>query len=188
MRRPMLRMTRSQILADPRIGLAQLNTSKRPVNPLHLWALNLSFDMASGARGKVRSLAGAIPRRCFSHRRDGGHGGKFGEFIMNLELHRQGLKVAAIARQLGIDRKTVRKYISRGLEPPTYGPRPQRQKSSDPFLSYLRQRLAAFPGLTAVRRWRETRERGYGGGYTAVKRAVRDIRPEPGSVQILSHI
>ena len=39
---------------------------------------------------------------------------KFGEFIMILELHRQGLKVAAIARQLGVDRKTVRKYISRG--------------------------------------------------------------------------
>jgi hypothetical protein len=34
---------------------------------------------------------------------------KFGEFIMILELHRQGLKVAAIARQLGVDRKTVRK-------------------------------------------------------------------------------
>jgi hypothetical protein len=31
---------------------------------------------------------------------------KFGEFIMILELHRQGLKVAAIARQLGVDRKT----------------------------------------------------------------------------------
>ena len=46
----------------------------------------------------------------------------FGEFIMILELHRQGLKVAAIARQLGVDRKTVRKYISRGLEPPAYGP------------------------------------------------------------------
>ena len=104
---------------------------------------------------------------------------KFGEFIMILELHRQGLKVAAIARQLGIDRKTVRKYISRGLEPPTYGPRPRRQKSTDPFLSYLRQRLAAFPGLTAVRLWREVRERGYAGGYTAVKRAVRDIRPDP---------
>ena len=98
---------------------------------------------------------------------------------MILELHRQGLKVSAIARQLGIDRKTVRKYISRGLEPPTYGPRPRRHKSTDPFLSYLRERLAAFPGLTAVRLWRELRERGYAGGYTAVKRAVRDIRPEP---------
>ena len=99
---------------------------------------------------------------------------KFGGFIMILELHRQGLKVAVIARQLGI-----RKYISRGLEPPTYGPRPHRQKSTDPLLSYLRERLVAFPGLTAVRPWREMRERGYAGGYTAVKRAVRDIRPEP---------
>jgi len=88
---------------------------------------------------------------------------KFGEFIMILELHRQGLKVAAIARQLGVDRKTVRKYISRGLEPPAYGPRSLRQKSTDPFLPYLGERLTAFPGLTAVRLWRELRERGYAG-------------------------
>jgi transposase len=104
---------------------------------------------------------------------------KFGEFVMILELHRQGLKVAAIARQLGVDRKTVRKYISRGLEPPAYGPRSLRQKSTDPFLPYLGERLTAFPGLTAVRLWRELRERGYAGGYTAVKRAVRNIRPDP---------
>ena len=52
-----------------------------------------------------------------------------GELMMILELHRQGLKVSAIARQLGIDRKTVRRYIARGLEPPTYGPRPHQQKS-----------------------------------------------------------
>ena len=31
---------------------------------------------------------------------------KLGEFIMILELHRQGLTVSAIARQLGMDRKT----------------------------------------------------------------------------------
>ena len=97
---------------------------------------------------------------------------------MILELHRQGLKVSAIARQLGIDRKTVRRYIDRGLEPPTYGPRPPQPKGTDPFLPYLRERLAAFPGLTAVRLWREVRDRGYAGGYTAVKRAVRGIRPD----------
>src|SRR5262244_1683505 len=102
-----------------------------------------------------------------------------GELMMILELHRQGLKVSAIARQLGIDRKTMRRYIARGVEPPTYGPRLHQQKSTDPFLPYLRERLAAFPGLTAVRLWRELRERGYAGGYTAVKRAVRGIRPDP---------
>src|SRR5689334_24750574 len=93
---------------------------------------------------------------------------KFGEFIMILELHRQGLKVAAIARQLGIDRKTVRKYISRGLEPPTDSPRPHRQKSTDPFLPYLRERHVAVPGITAVQLWREMRERGYAACSTAV--------------------
>ena len=98
---------------------------------------------------------------------------------MILELHRQGLKVSAIARQLGLDRKTVRRYIERGLEPPSYGPRPPQPRSTDPFLSYLHERLAAFPSLTAVRLWRELRERGYAGGYTAVKRTVREIRPEP---------
>ena len=83
---------------------------------------------------------------------------------MILELHRPGLKVAAIARQLGIDRKTVRKYISRGLEPPMILGRTARRAPI--LLSYLRQRLAAFPNLTAVRLWREMRERGYAGGYT----------------------
>ena len=36
---------------------------------------------------------------------------------MILELHRQGLSVSEIARQTGRDRKTVAKYIERGLEP-----------------------------------------------------------------------
>ena len=102
-----------------------------------------------------------------------------GELVMILELHRQGLKVSAIARKTGLDRKTVRKYIARGLEPPTYGPREPREKSITAFLPFLRERLAAFPDLTAVRLWRELRERGYAGGYTAVKRAVREIRPVP---------
>jgi transposase len=100
-----------------------------------------------------------------------------GELVMILELHRQGLKVAAIARQLGLDRKTVAKYVARGLEPPAYGPRPPRARATDPFLPYLRERLAAYPGLTAVRLWRELKERGFAGAYTAVKRAVAAVRP-----------
>jgi len=97
---------------------------------------------------------------------------------MIMELHRQGLSPTAIARQLGIDRKTVRKYIALGLEPPAYGPRTPRPKATDAFLSYLRERLGSYPGLTAVRLWRELRERGFGGGYTGVKRAVQDLRPD----------
>jgi DNA-binding MarR family transcriptional regulator len=40
---------------------------------------------------------------------------KLGELVMILELHRQGVSVSAIARQLGIDRKTVRTHIAKGL-------------------------------------------------------------------------
>ena len=58
---------------------------------------------------------------------------KIGEIVMILDLHRQGLSVSAIARKSGIDRKTVRKYIGRGLEAPVYGPRKPRQAVVDPF-------------------------------------------------------
>ena len=44
---------------------------------------------------------------------------------MILDLHRQGAGVSAIARRTWLDRKTVRKVIAGGLEPPVYGPRPR---------------------------------------------------------------
>ena len=39
--------------------------------------------------------------------------------------------------------------------------------------------MKAYPGLTGRRLWRELRERGYAGGYTAVTDVLREIRPEP---------
>jgi transposase len=105
---------------------------------------------------------------------------------MILDLHRQGLSVSAIARQLGLDRKTVRKYTARGLEPPAYTPRPPRQRRLDPFARYLHERVAAYPALTGSRLWREVKELGYVGGYTAVTdylRAVRPSQPSPFEVR-----
>ena len=102
---------------------------------------------------------------------------KLGELVMILDLHRQGVSVSAIARQLGIDRKTVRTHIAKGLAAPTYKPRPAREHLIDPFTPYLRERLAAFPALTGSRLWRELRDRGYRGGYSAVTDILRDLRP-----------
>jgi len=102
---------------------------------------------------------------------------KLGEVVMILDLHRQGLTVSAIARELGVDRKTVRKSIARGLEPPVYGPRKPRRRRIDPFVAYLRERATAYPGLTGRRLLRELHERGYEGGYTAVTDALRELRP-----------
>src|SRR5271170_7465690 len=104
---------------------------------------------------------------------------QLGGFVMILDLHRQGLSVSTIARRVGIDRKTVRKYIERGLEPPAYGPRKPRARRLEPFQAYLRQRVIAYPGLTGRRLLREIREHGYGGGYTAVTDFLREVRPRP---------
>ncbi|MGC2222911.1 MAG: IS21 family transposase [Methylocella sp.] len=102
---------------------------------------------------------------------------KLGELVMILDLHQQGLSVSAIARHLGIDRKTARSAIAKGLEPPKYKTRPPRARITDPFEPYLKERLAAYPGLTAVRLWREVKERGYAGGYSVLRDCVRDLRP-----------
>jgi transposase len=96
---------------------------------------------------------------------------------MILDLHRQGVTVSAIARRVGFDRKTVRRYIARGLEPPVYGPRKPRTTQLQQFERYLRERLAAFPQLTGRRLHRELRDLGYTGGYTILTEFLRDVRP-----------
>ena len=102
---------------------------------------------------------------------------KLGELFMILELHRQGVSVSGIARQLGIDRKTVRVHIAKGLAEPNYKARPSRPRLIDPFVAYLRERIASFPTLTGSRLLRELRERGYEGGYSAVTDLLRELRP-----------
>jgi len=102
---------------------------------------------------------------------------RLGELVMILDLHRQGMSVSAIARQVGLDRKTVRRYIARGLAPPAYQPRPAQPTRLAPFEPYLRERVRAFPALTGQRLLREIREQGYLGGYTAVTDFLREVRP-----------
>ena len=102
---------------------------------------------------------------------------KLGELVMILDLHRQGLSVSAIARQVGIDRKTVRTYIAKGLEPPAYKKRPPAPSLVDGFEPYLRERLAAYPSLTARRLLRELKDRGFPGSYSVVRDRVRELRP-----------
>ncbi len=96
---------------------------------------------------------------------------------MILDLHRQGAGISAIARRMGLDRKTVRKVIASGLEPPAYGPRPRKVPQLQPFERYLRDRLGAVPELTGRRLHRELVAVGYTGGYTAVTDLLRQIRP-----------
>ncbi len=100
-----------------------------------------------------------------------------GEIVLIHDLKRQGLTVSAIARRVGLDRKTVRRHLARGMEPPTYGPRPPRPRHLAPYEAYLRERIAAWPELTGRRLLREIRELGYQGCYSVLTDFLREARP-----------
>jgi len=99
------------------------------------------------------------------------------EIVLIHDLKKQGLSVSAIARKVGCDRKTVRKYLELGLEAPVYGPRRPRAGVIEPYERYLHERVRAFPDLSGARLLREIREMGYEGGYTAVTDFLREVRP-----------
>lgn len=101
------------------------------------------------------------------------------ELMMILELHRQGLSVRAISQRTGHDRKTVRKYIRRGLLVPQYKPREPLIGLLDSYEAYLRARLSEWPQLTGARLLREIRELGYSGGKTVLHDFLREVRPPP---------
>jgi transposase len=58
------------------------------------------------------------------------------------ELAGQQHSIRAIARELGLSRNTVRKYL-RAPGVPRYQPRPPRPSKLDPFRDHIRSRLAA---------------------------------------------
>ena len=97
------------------------------------------------------------------------------EFMDVRDLKQRGWSVSAIAQQLDIDRKTVRKYL---LEPPQPYQRQQPASSKlDPFRNILRERWEQ--GVRNARKLLdEIRERGYTGGYSLLKMAVAPWREE----------
>ena len=98
------------------------------------------------------------------------------DFLVIHKLHTLGYSVSKIARELGLDRKTVRAHLERP-DPPTYR-RDRRPSKLDPYRNWLRTRLQEAP-LTATRLLRELRPLGYTGGYSILKRAVATLRPRP---------
>ncbi len=102
----------------------------------------------------------------------------------------QGLTKAAIARQVGVSRSTVHRWIATGQlnrdlddEAVRYGPRARAPSKLDRYKGIIGARLASHPKLTAARLFREVQAAGYEGSYNQVKRYVRGIRrgpaPEP---------
>ena len=80
----------------------------------------------------------------------------------------EGLNISEIARRLGLDRKTVRKYMRADGNDQSVRQRQGKSSKLDPYKTYLLERLKVYPQLCTTRLLREIRERGYDGGYTMV--------------------
>ena len=85
-------------------------------------------------------------------------------------LARRGGKVKQIARELGVSRNTVRRYL-RDAQAGRYKQRAARPRKLDPFGEYLQSRIeAAQPRwIPATVLLRELQERGYAGGISQLK-------------------
>ncbi len=60
------------------------------------------------------------------------------ETVMEIKiLHKQGMSSRAIARELGISRNTVKRYLQAKSEPPKYTPRPAVASLLDEYQHYL---------------------------------------------------
>jgi transposase len=98
----------------------------------------------------------------------------------------QGTSKSALARQLGVHRDTIHRWIRDGEldrdldgEPARYGPRRPVATKLDPYKPIVEARLAAYPQLSAVRLLDEIRAAGYTGGYSQLKTFVQRVRPTP---------
>lgn len=98
----------------------------------------------------------------------------------------QGLPKAAIARQVGVNRRTINRWVAEGKldrdletrEVP-HPVRRSRPPKLEPYKGIIHARLEKYPELTAVRLFDELKAAGYTGGITQLKAYVAQVRPRP---------
>lgn len=104
------------------------------------------------------------------------------EELMNIQiLHQQGHSQRAIAKQLGISRNTVKKYLTSNPVEPEYSPRPNTDSKLRIYKPFLHSRIAqASPiHLSAVVLFREIKEQGYTGSLSLLRQYLYLYRGKP---------
>jgi transposase len=92
------------------------------------------------------------------------------------KLHKQdGLNASQIAGELGLDQRTVAKWLTEER----YRPRKKYSKASilDPFKAEIGRMIERHP-YTATQIFQHLQQMGFQGSYNTIKRYVRKIRPK----------
>jgi len=104
-----------------------------------------------------------------------------------MTLKRRGLSDRRIARQLGLDRRTVKKIVAdpeRAFGPRRSGPRTSKL---DPFRGNVKDWLDEDPLYNAVWIYDRLKPMGYTGGYDILKKLVRGMKVEKTRVAYLRY-
>lgn len=92
-----------------------------------------------------------------------------------------------IARDLGLSRNTVSQALAdvQAQRAGTPVPPSRRPRLLDPYETTIQELLGRYPDLTVTRLLEELRKCGFTGGYTIVRRRLRDLRPRTGPVPVV---
>jgi transposase len=92
------------------------------------------------------------------------------------QLNSEKFSRRAIARRLGIHRRTVRRALAHINHPPKRSSR-NRGSIIDPFRGWVLAKLQQYPELKSPRIFDMLKERGYEGGLSLVRQTVAQLRP-----------
>ena len=107
------------------------------------------------------------------------------ERFMIKHLHKEGVPKTCIARDLGLNRRTVDRAINSDENHGNKRKSQPRGSILDPYKDYIKQRLGKYD-LTATRIQREITQQGYPGSYTILRQYVQKLKkakPRPAFVR-----
>jgi transposase len=100
---------------------------------------------------------------------------KNGGFFMIKDMQQRGMYISHIARDLGRDPKTIRKWLEEE-SPQTYQRHTTQPKKIDPYKDYVQKRME--DGCTnVIVIYDEIKAQGYTGSVTTLRYCMRPLRP-----------